>query len=68
MGGGGYRWVGIFPGGAGLTARLGGRLAAAFELHAQLATPYPTLRFSGDEVARIARPALFSSLTLVTPL
>ena len=64
----GERWAGLFDVGAGLTARLGGRLAAAFELHGQLATPYPTLRFSGDEVARIARPALFSSLTLVMPL
>ena len=62
------RWSGLFDVGAGLTARLGQRLAAAFELHGQLAAPYPTLRFSGEEVARIARPALFSSLTLVMPL
>ena len=62
------RWSGLFDVGAGLTARLSQRLAAAFELHGQLAAPYPTLRFSGEEVARIARPALFSSLTLVVPL
>ena len=62
------RWSGLFDVGAGLTARLGQRLAAAFELHGQLAAPYPTLRFSDEEVARIARPALFSSLTLVMPL
>jgi hypothetical protein len=62
------RWSGLFDVGAGLTVRLGQRLAAAFELHGQLAAPYPTLRFSGVEVAQIARPALFSSLTLVMPL
>jgi hypothetical protein len=64
----GERWAALFDVGAGVTARLGRRLAAALELHGQLAAPYPTLRFSGDEVAQIARPALFSSLTLVTPL
>ena len=62
------RWVGLFDIGAGLTARLGRRISAAVELHGQLAAPYPTLRFSGDEAARIARPALFSSVTLVVPL
>jgi hypothetical protein len=62
------RWAGLFDVGAGLTARLGHRLSAAFELHGQLATPYPTLRFSSEEVAQIGRPALFSSLTLVMPL
>jgi hypothetical protein len=64
----GDRWAALFDVGAGLTARLGGRLAAAFELHGQVAAPYPTLRASADEVAQIARPALFSSLTLVMPL
>jgi hypothetical protein len=64
----GERWAALFDVGAGLTARLGGRLAAAFELHGQLAAPYPTLRSSSDELAQIARPALFSSLTLVMPL
>jgi len=62
------RWAALLDVGAGLTARLGGRLLAALELHGQLATPYPTLRFSGEEVARIARPAVFASLTLVMPL
>jgi len=64
----GQRWAALFDVGAGVTARLGRHLAAALELHGQLAAPYPTLRFSGDEVAQIARPALFSSLTLVMPL
>jgi hypothetical protein len=56
----GERWAALFDVGAGLTARLGRHLAAAFELHGQFAAPSPTLRSSGDEVARIARPALFS--------
>ena len=61
----GQRWAGLFDVGAGLTARLGRQLSVAVELHGQLAAPYPTVRFSGEEVARIGRPALFSSLTLV---
>jgi hypothetical protein len=64
----GQRWAALLDVGAGVTARLGRQLAVALELHGQLAAPYPTLRFSGEEVAQIARPALFSSLTLVMPL
>ena len=64
----GQRWAALFDVGAGLTARLGRQLSAALELHGQLAAPHPTLRSSGDEVARIAYPALFSSVTLVLPL
>jgi hypothetical protein len=65
---GGQRWAALFDVGAGVTARLGARLSLAFEVHGQLATPYPTVNFSGEEAARIGRPALFSSVTLVTPL
>jgi hypothetical protein len=64
----GQRWAALFDVGAGVTVRLGRQLSAALELHGQLAAPYPTLRFSGAEVAQIARPALFSSVTLVMPL
>jgi hypothetical protein len=64
----GLRWVGLLDVGAGFTARLFRRLSVALEAHGQLAAPYPTVRFSGEDVARIGRPALFSSLTLVTPL
>jgi hypothetical protein len=64
----GQQWTGLFDVGAGLTIRLGRQIAVAAELHGQLAAPYPTIRFSGEEVARIGRPALFSSLTLVTSL
>jgi hypothetical protein len=64
----GQRWAGLFDVGAGLTARLGRQFSVAVELHGQLAAPYPTVRFSGEEVARIGWPALFSSVTLVTAL
>jgi len=64
----GERWVGLLDVGAGLTVRLGSHISAAFEVHAELAAPYPTVRFSGEEVARIGRPALFSSVTLVMAL
>lgn len=64
----GQQWAALFDAGVGLTARLGARLAVAFEVHGQLATPYPTVQFSGEEAARIGRPALFSSVTLVTSL
>ena len=64
----GQRWAGLFDVGAGFTAKLGRQFSVAVELHGQLAAPYPTVRFSGDEVARIGRPGLFSSVTLVTAL
>jgi len=64
----GERWAGLFDVGAGFTAKLRGHFSLAVELHGQLAAPYPTVRFSGDEVARIGRPAVFSSVTLVTAL
>jgi hypothetical protein len=64
----GERWVGLFDVGAGLTVRLGRLMSIAVELHGQLAAPYPTVRFSREEVARIGRPALFASVTLVTLL
>jgi hypothetical protein len=64
----GDRWAGLFDVGAGVTAKLRGHFSVAVEVHGQLAAPYPTVRFSGDEVARIGRPAVFSSVTLVTAL
>jgi len=64
----GQRWAGLLDVGAGLTASLGRQLSVAVELHGQLAAPYPTVQFSGEEVARISRPALFASVTLVMAL
>ncbi|MEP6652908.1 MAG: hypothetical protein ABJA82_06090 [Myxococcales bacterium] len=62
------RWVGLFDVGAGVTVKLGWRIAVAVEVHGQLAAPYPSIEFAGREVAKIGRPALFSSVTLVVPL
>ena len=64
----GRTWAGLFGLSAGLTIALGRRLAVAAEVQGQVAAPYPSVRFSEVEAARIGRPALFTSLTLVTPL
>jgi len=64
----GHSWASLFDVSAGLTIALGRRLGVAIEAHGQLAAPYPTVHFSGEEAARIDRPALLASLTLVTPL
>ena len=64
----GQRWAGLFDVGAGVTIMLARRLAVALEGHGQIAAPYPTVQFSGVEAARIGRPALLTSLTLVAPL
>jgi len=61
-------WAGLLDVGAGVTIALGQRFAVAVEAHGQIAGPYPTVEISGQEVARIARPALLASLTLVTAL
>ena len=64
----GHTWAALFDVGAGLTIALGRRFAVDVEAHGQLATPYPTVKFAGEEAARIDRPALLTSLTLVTQL
>jgi len=64
----GHAWAGLFDVSAGLTIALARRLAIALEAHGQVAAPYPTVQLDGDEAARIGRPALLASLTLVTPL
>jgi hypothetical protein len=65
---GGRAWAGLLDISAGLTIALGRRLAIAIDAHGQVAAPYPSVRFSGQEAARIDRPALLTSLTLVTAL
>jgi hypothetical protein len=62
------RWAALFDVGVGLTIALSRRFALGVEAHGQIATPYPTVQFSDEEAARIARPALLTSLTLVTAL
>ena len=64
----GQAWAGLFDVSAGVTIALGQRLAVAMEAHGQVAGPSPSVQLAGQEAARIGRPALFGSLTLVTPL
>lgn len=64
----GEQWVGLFDVGGGVTVRLGWGISVAVEVHGQLAAPYPSIRFAGQEAVRIGRPALFSSVTMVVPL
>ncbi len=63
-----HSWSALFDVSAGLTVALGHRFALALEEHAQLAAKYPSVQFSGQEAARLAHPALLTSLTLVTAL
>ncbi|MES1207871.1 MAG: hypothetical protein ABUS79_18200 [Pseudomonadota bacterium] len=64
----GHTWAALFDVGAGVTIALGHRFGLSVEAHGQIAAPYPTVQFFNDEAARIARPALLTSLTLVTAL
>jgi hypothetical protein len=64
----GRRWAALLDGGVGISAAIQRGLAVAVELHALLAAPYPTVRFAGVEAARLGRPSLLASITLVTPL
>jgi hypothetical protein len=64
----GRRWAALLDGGIGVLAGIQRRWAVALELHALLAAPYPTVRFAGVEAARIGRPSLLASITLVAPL
>ena len=59
------RWAALFDAGAGVVAPLGGQLALALEAHVMLAAPYPVVRFVELEAATIARPAVWTTLTLV---
>jgi hypothetical protein len=64
----GRRWSALFDGGIGIAAGVANRVNVALELHAMLAAPYPTVRFGGTEEARIGRPSLLATLTVVAPL
>ena len=59
------RWAALFDAGAGVVTPLGGRLALALEAHVMLAAPYPVVRFADLDAATIARPAAWTTLTLV---
>ena len=51
--------------GAGLLADLSHQFSLAFEVHALVALPHPTLRFDDAETTTIAYPAVLASLTMV---
>jgi len=59
------RWAALFDAGAGVLTPLGGQLALALEAHVMLAAPYPVVRFADLDAATIARPAAWTTLTLV---
>jgi hypothetical protein len=59
------RWAGLFDAGAGLIAAIGGQLALALEVHILLASPHPVVRFVDLDAATVARPAVWTTLTLV---
>jgi hypothetical protein len=60
------RWAALVGAGAGLVATFGGRLALALEVHVLIASPYPVVRFADWEVATLARPAIWTTLTLLS--
>jgi hypothetical protein len=59
------RWAFLADAGAGLHLSLVHHFAVALEVHAQLAQPYPVVRFLGAQVATTGRPDLLPSLTLI---
>jgi hypothetical protein len=59
------RWAFLADAGAGLRLSLVRHFELAIEVHAQLAQPYPVVRFLGAQVATTGRPDLLPSLTLI---
>ena len=58
-------WAFVADAGAGIRVSLGSRFETALELHAQLAQPYPVIRFLSSQVATSGRPDLLLTLTLI---
>jgi hypothetical protein len=59
------RWAFLADAGAGLRLSLVHHFEIALEVHAQLAQPYPAVRFLGAQAATSGRPDLLPSLTLI---
>jgi hypothetical protein len=59
------RWAFLADAGAGLRLSLVHHFELALEVHAQLAQPYPVVRFLGAQTATSGRPDLLPSLTLI---
>jgi hypothetical protein len=58
-------WAFVADAGAGIRVSLSSRFETALELHAQLAQPYPVIRFLSSQVATSGRPDLLLTLTLI---
>ncbi len=58
-------WSAVLGGGAGAEVRVNARFGVATELRAFAAIPYPSVRFLGEEAARVGVPGLLGSVTLV---
>jgi hypothetical protein len=58
-------WSALVGGGVGAEVLIGPHFGVAAEARAFAAIPYPSVRFLGQEAARIGVPAVLASLTLV---
>lgn len=58
-------WSVIADAGVGARLALSARFDVALEVHAQVADPYPTIRFEKEPVARSGRPTMIGSLTVL---
>jgi hypothetical protein len=58
------QWSFLLDGGIGASLSLRNRLQLSLAVHAQVADPYPTIRFAGSAVATSARPNLLLTLTI----
>jgi hypothetical protein len=58
-------WALIADAGVGARLSLSARFEVALEVHAQVADPYPTIRFEKEPVARSGRPTMIGSLTVL---
>jgi len=57
-------WSFLLDGGIGIGVALTERFEVEFATHAQIAEPYPAIRFDGSVVATSSRPSLLCTLTL----
>jgi hypothetical protein len=57
-------WAFLLDGGFGVRMRLPDRFQLSLAAHAQLAEPYPAIRFAGQVVATSGRPSILLTLTI----
>jgi hypothetical protein len=58
-------WSALLAGGAGAEVLVVPRFGVAAEVRAFAAIPYPSVRFLGDEAARVGMPGVLANVTLV---